>query len=106
MRTQTSQPSPRRAKEAILMETIVLPADPPTYTIPEFCRAHKIGRTYFYEVLLPHGAAPAITVLGTRKVITREAAAHWRLELTGRSLPSRPKRPDEISWSNQSLPIP
>jgi hypothetical protein len=58
-----------------LQEPIVSAADPPTYTIPEFCRAHRVGRTYFYEVLLPSGEAPAITIFGKRKVITREAAA-------------------------------
>jgi hypothetical protein len=84
------------------MEPMVSSADPPTYTIPEFCRTHRIGRTYFYEVLLPSGAAPAITVLGKRKVITREAAAQWRLLNTGRSLPSRPKRPEEILDFNRS----
>jgi hypothetical protein len=84
------------------MEPIVSPADPPTYTIPEFCKAHRVGRTYFYDVLLPSGAAPAITVLGKRRVITREAAAHWRLENTGRSLPSRPKRPEEIRQTNRT----
>ena len=86
------------------MEPIVSPADPPTYTIPEFCRAHKIGRTYFYEVLLLSKAAPAITVFGKRKVITREAAATWRLEHNGSSLPSRPKRSDEIAVSIWALP--
>lgn len=84
------------------MQPIVSPADPPTYTIPEFCRAHKIGRTYFYEVLVPLGSAPAITLLGTRRVITREAAAYWRSEHTGRSLPSRPKRLEEIAGGRQA----
>jgi hypothetical protein len=83
------------------MDPIMSPADPPTYTIPEFCKAHKIGRTYFYEVLVPLGSAPAITLLGTRRVITREAAAHWRSEHTGRSLPSRPKRLEELAGRRQ-----
>ena len=62
----------------------------------EFCRRHNMSRSYFYEVLLPIGAAPAMTTFGRHRSITREAAAAWRAEWIGRALPSRPKRLAEI----------
>jgi len=74
----------------------VSPYDPETYTVEEFCRRHNVSRSYFYEVLLPNEAAPAMTTLGRHRSITREAAAAWRAKWTGRTLPSRPKRNAEL----------
>ncbi len=75
-----------------MMEPNVGPNDPECYTVEEFCKRHNMSRSYFYEVLLPMGATPAITTLGRRRSITREAAALWRAQWTGRTLPSRTKR--------------
>lgn len=79
-----------------MTEPIVSPQDPETYTVEEFCRRHNMSRSYFYEVLIPVGAAPAMTTLGRHRSITREAAAAWRAKWTGRTLPSRPKRTTEL----------
>jgi hypothetical protein len=78
------------------VEPIISAQDPEVYTIEEFCARHKLGRTYFYEVLRPAGLAPLLTELGTRRLITRESAARWRAEMTGRNLPSRSKRAQEV----------
>ena len=53
------------------------PVDPPAYTIPEFCEAHRIGRSLFYA-LVTAGRGPAVTKLGNRAVILGEAAREWR----------------------------
>lgn len=42
--------------------------------------AGGMSRSYFYEVLLPIGAAPAMTTLGRHRSITREATAAWRAQ--------------------------
>jgi excisionase family DNA binding protein len=79
-----------------MVQPAISPYDPETYTVEEFCRRHNVSRSYFYEVLLPEGAAPAMTTLGRHRSITREAAAAWRAHWTGRTLPSRPKRNAEL----------
>ena len=79
-----------------MVEPTVSPHDPETYTVEEFCRRHNLSRSYFYEVLIPIGAAPAMTTLGRHRSITREAAAAWRAQWTGQTLPSRPKRTAEL----------
>jgi len=79
-----------------MVEPTVSPHDPECYTVEEFCRRHNMSRSYFYEVLLPIGATPAMTTLGRHRSITREAAAAWRAQWTGRTLPSRPKRAAEL----------
>ncbi len=53
------------------------PVDPPAYTVNEFCEAHRIGRSLFYE-LAKEGRGPAVTKLGNRAVILGEAAREWR----------------------------
>src|SRR5262245_14698931 len=85
--------SPREG--GIIVGPLVSSNDPETYTVEEFCRRHSMSRSYFYEVLIPVGAAPAMTTLGRHRSITREAAAAWRAQWSGRSLPSRPKRTTE-----------
>ena len=50
------------------------------FTIPDFCRAHKISRNAFYE-LRKQGRAPAMMRLSKRRVvISPEAAEKWRRE--------------------------
>jgi len=54
--------------------------DPPIYSIPEFCKAHCIARSFLY-LLLRDGRGPRVTKLGRRTLITREAAADWRAQI-------------------------
>lgn len=49
----------------------------PAYSVAEFCAAHRIGRTFFYE-LLKQRRAPRLMKLGRRVLISAEAAADWR----------------------------
>lgn len=53
------------------------PVDPPVYNVNEFCEAHRISRTMFYE-LAKEGRGPAVTKLGNRTLILGEAARDWR----------------------------
>jgi predicted DNA-binding transcriptional regulator AlpA len=48
-----------------------------TVTIPQFCDAHNISRTHFYE-LIKQGKAPRRMKVGRRTLISAEAACDWR----------------------------
>jgi hypothetical protein len=54
------------------------------YTIPEFCTAHRISRTFFYE-LRRRGLGPDVAELLGKKIVTHEAAAKWRKARTAAS---------------------
>jgi excisionase family DNA binding protein len=47
------------------------------YNIPEFCRAHGISRSTFYN-LVRDGGAPRLMRVRDRVLISREAAEEWR----------------------------
>ena len=51
------------------------------FTIKEFCKAHRISVSYYYE-LKKLGRAPREMMLGTRRIISAEAASAWRAENT------------------------
>ena len=48
-----------------------------TYSIAEFCRAHRLSRAFFY-VLVKRGDAPKVMRVGRRRVIAEESAEAWR----------------------------
>jgi hypothetical protein len=54
---------------------------PPVYaaafTVSEFCEAHRISETTYYE-LKKNGLGPDEMVAGRRRIISFEAAARWR----------------------------
>jgi len=52
----------------------------PVLNIPEFCAAHRISRTYLYQ-LLKAGRGPRVMRMGKRVLITVEAAADWRKQM-------------------------
>ena len=54
--------------------------EPAMFSIAGFCRSHGISRSFFYK-LQKRGKAPAISKLGSRRLITLEAAAAWRVEM-------------------------
>jgi hypothetical protein len=65
------------------------PSPPPrmavaAYTIPEFCEAHRISRTHFYE-LQRRGLGPDVAELLGKKIITHESAGKWRRQRTAAS---------------------
>ena len=49
------------------------------YSIDEFCARHRISPQLFYK-LRPQGLMPLTFNVGTRVLISREAAAAWRRE--------------------------
>ena len=57
---------------------------PLAFSVEEFCKAHGISIGFFYT-LLKEGRAPEIMKLGTRTLISHEAAARWRAERTAAS---------------------
>ena len=51
-----------------------------TFTVNEFCDAHRISRAHFYG-LVKGGLGPRIMRAGRRTLISREAASDWRKQL-------------------------
>jgi hypothetical protein len=47
------------------------------FTIAEFCRAHRISQSMYFK-LRALGLGPREMMVGTRKLISLEAAADWR----------------------------
>jgi predicted DNA-binding transcriptional regulator AlpA len=54
-------------------------AEPLVYTLAEFCAAHKLSRSSFYE-LAGEGLAPRTFRIGNAVRVTAQAAAEWRTE--------------------------
>jgi predicted DNA-binding transcriptional regulator AlpA len=49
------------------------------FTISEFCAAHRISRSWLYKEWKA-GRGPRIKRIGSKVIITSEAAADWRHE--------------------------
>ena len=47
------------------------------FTIQEFCEAHRISRSMLYK-LFAEGIGPRLIKIGTKNLISAEAAADWR----------------------------
>ena len=45
------------------------------YTITEFCTAHRIGRSFFYQ-LASEGRAPRVMKVGRRRLIEHQKARY------------------------------
>jgi predicted DNA-binding transcriptional regulator AlpA len=50
------------------------------FSIAEFCAAHRISRTTYYN-LVESGLAPTQMNIGRRRLISREAAEKWRARM-------------------------
>jgi hypothetical protein len=72
--------SERAAPEASWRDVTI----PAVYTLKEFIRAHRISRGKFYQ-MVKDGEGPDFMHVGSRRLITVEAAAAWREKLTKRS---------------------
>lgn len=68
MRTELAGSKPSHPTTAI---------EPDALSIDEFCARHRISRTLFYK-LKSEGLMPATFKLGSRVLISREAATAWR----------------------------
>jgi len=62
---------------------------PKAFTIPEFCKAHRLSVAFFY-VLKAKGQAPRVTAIGSRRIVTIEDAQAWRQRMAEASEPSQP----------------
>jgi hypothetical protein len=51
--------------------------DADAYSVDEFCARHRISSQLFYK-LKPQGLMPVTFNVGTRVLISREAATAWR----------------------------
>jgi len=51
--------------------------DPDAFSVNEFCRRHNICRATFYN-LLKAGRGPVVMKVGSRVLVSREAAEQWR----------------------------
>ncbi len=47
------------------------------YSIDEFCRAHGISRAHYFNIQ-KRGEGPRVMRVGSRVLVSREAAADWR----------------------------
>ena len=54
--------------------------DRKAFSIDEFCIAHRISRAMFYKIR-KQGRAPRIMTVGSRQLISGEAAAEWRRQM-------------------------
>ena len=68
-----------RRKPAKRRRPAPLPEDVDCYSILEFCRRTGISRPHYYR-LREDGLTPVEFRLGTRVLITKEAAEAWRRE--------------------------
>jgi hypothetical protein len=51
------------------------------YSVDEFCSSHSISKAMFYK-LRAVGKAPQTMAVGSRTLISYEAAADWRRDMT------------------------
>lgn len=53
--------------------------EPDAYSVPEFCRAHRFSKSFFYK--LPHDERPKTRKVAGKRIITKEDARQWRENL-------------------------
>jgi hypothetical protein len=71
-----------RRKTAIRKKAESVTQQPPpafaaAFTVAEFCRAHRMSETHYYE-LKKNGQGPDEMEVGRRRIVSIEAAARWR----------------------------
>lgn len=58
--------------------------DREAYGVDEFAKRHGISRAYVY-LLWQRGDGPRFMHVGSRRLITREAASEWRARMEART---------------------
>ena len=78
---------------------------PLAFTIPQFCQAHNVSRSQYYE-MKKDGSAPVEMKIGRKKLISHESAADWRrrMEVPPDPEPS-PADEAETNAASQSAPL-
>ena len=56
------------------------------FTVDDFCKAYSISRAYYY-VLTKKGKGPRFFHVGTRRLISYEAASEWQRSLEAKAAP-------------------
>ena len=69
----------RAAKLPVASRSVNAADHADAYSVDEFCARHRISPQLFYK-LKPQGLMPVTFNVGTRVLISREAAAAWRRE--------------------------
>lgn len=88
-RPKVSGRKPSAGKQPAPME----PTPRLALSIPEFCRAHGISEGMYYKMKKQNrGLIPREMKIGTRTLITLEAAAKWRVEREAASTASPPEK--------------
>jgi len=64
--------------------------EPAVYTIQQFIRAHNVSYGKFYS-MMRDGTGPRTMTMGTRRVISVEAAREWRNKRT-EEMPAKVKK--------------
>jgi predicted DNA-binding transcriptional regulator AlpA len=72
----TAQPQATERRRPIHAE---VPAERDAYGLADFCARHSLSLATFYR-LVEQGTAPDTFHVGSRVLISREAAAAWRRE--------------------------
>ena len=73
-------------------------------SIPQFCTAHNISEGFYYK-LKKQKLNPREMKVGTRTLITFEAAANWRAERQGASVVEHKAQPPAKTLTPPTKPI-
>jgi excisionase family DNA binding protein len=61
-----------------------MPVEREAFSIREFSRLHGLSVSFVYQ-LISEGRGPATIKIGSRRLVTREAAEAWRKSLVAES---------------------
>lgn len=61
------------------------------YSVAQFCAAHGFTKVMFYK-LMKQGLGPRVMKVGTRTLISMEAAAEWRRAMEDGAVLMQPRR--------------
>ena len=77
------EPTPHRERQSSSRDERPPIRDPPipaaAYSIREFCAAHRLSESMYFK-LRTHGLGPDEMSVGSRRIISFEAAERWRRE--------------------------
>lgn len=71
---------PEIEQPVVASDTIAKMPNQFAFSVAQFCEGHDITKVLFYK-LLKEGRGPRIMKVGTRTLISAEAAADWRREM-------------------------
>jgi hypothetical protein len=60
-----------------VQKLLVFVDSPAAFSIAEFCRAHRISQSMYFK-MRNLGLGPREMAVGSRRLISQEAAAEWR----------------------------